>query len=138
MGWPEKKTYEDGMKLYPRDGEEPLEIRFIDTAPTPYYTHYVDGKRTKCGGDDCANCVAGVTKQTKYTILVMDMKDGKMKALNGTEAFFRVLHSTINLCGGINGYIFKIKTTGKKLHTKYTVVPMPDTNYKKADISIPF
>ena len=127
MGWPEEKKFDDSDKLT-LEKDKVVKVQILDDEPELYYTHFVEGKSTKCSGPGCSHCSAGVRRDEKGTIGVFDCSDGKKKALKGTSAMFRALHETILLCGGRKGFLFAMKATGDKKDRRYHITGLPATN----------
>ena len=135
MPWPTKQKKDDGDKLY-LELDKVHKIRLIDDEPSLYYTHYVNGKTIKCEQTDCEHCEAGVKQNTKGTMLVLDMADGKQKALSGTAALFIAIKETLDMCeGGKGKFVFSMKATGEKTERRYHIVPLP---FKADESGIPF
>lgn len=141
MPWP-SESKNGGTKLYASD--TPIDIRFIDKEPEEYHTHFLntEKKSVKCIGHECDYCVKGVRRDAKYSILVMDMKDGVQKSLSGSAALFRKIKLTTNLMDTDTTPCLRIKASGQKLKKEYTVVPIQNKEIKivepKKDEEIPF
>ena len=126
MPWPKKQTFDDGDKVFLKK-DEIVKVQILEDEPELYYTHYVEGKTSKCSAPDCAFCFKGEKRNEKGSIKVKDMADGKEKRLSGTAALFLTLQETFQMCGGREGFIFSMKATGDKAQRRYHVVPLPVT-----------
>lgn len=126
MPWPTKQTVDDGESLRV-EKDKVLKVLILEDEPELYYTHYINGKTSKCTAPDCAPCTAAVKRDTKGSMKVKDLADGKEKKLKGTAALFTSLHEVIELCGSRKGFIFAIKATGEKKDRRYHVTALPAT-----------
>ena len=143
MPWPTKKKFDTTDKLFLRT-DEVVNVQFLEEEPALYYTHYIEGKTTKCSGDGCIHCNAGSNRNTKGAIKVHDMADGREKMLSGTSALFESIRQTVEMVGNIKDFIFSIKAIGEKSQRRYIVVTKPlPAIAKKAkpiddDVEVPF
>lgn len=143
MPWPKKQSFDDGESLILKK-DEVVKVHLIDEEPELYYTHFIDGKSTKCSAPDCAHCLAGEKRNEKGSMMVKDIADGKEKKLKGSAALFLALKETLDMCGGKQGFVFSMKATGDKAQRRYHVVPLPikgasvQASHAEPDESEPF
>lgn len=135
MPWP-TRNYEDGESII-LETDKTVKVILIDNEPELYYTHYINGKSTKCNGSDCEHCAEGDKPNEKGSMLVQDVSDGKQKKLKGSAALFISLKEVLDMCGVKTGFIFSIKATGEKQKRRYHCVPLP-LQAEKTDEKVPF
>lgn len=126
MPWPTKQTVDDGESLR-LEKDKVVKILILEDEPELYFTHYVNGKTSKCTAPECPHCTAAIKRDTKGSIKVKDLADGKEKKLKGTAALFTSIHEVLELCGSRKGFIFAIKATGEKKDRRYHVTALPAT-----------
>jgi len=112
MPWPEKKKTDDKGKLYLNVGEM-IRVQFKDDEPELYYTHYVNGKSSRCEGQGCVNCERGEKLNTKGTITVVDMSDGKEKNSPAQPPYFGLSKRLWTFAAGSRGLSLTSKPPGK-------------------------
>lgn len=127
MPWPTKQSNNDDGETLRLEKEKVIKILILEDEPELYYTHYVNGKTAKCTAPDCPQCLAAIKRDTKGSIKVKDLSDGKEKRLKGTAALFTSIHEVLELCGSRKGFLFAIKATGEKKDRRYHVTALPAT-----------
>jgi hypothetical protein len=127
MAWPTKPQVDDGESLR-LEKDKIIKVVLLEDEPELYYTHYDGVKTNKCDAQNCQYCVAGMKRDTKGSIKVKDLADGKEKKLKGTAALFISLHETLDMCGGRKDFVFAMKATGEKQQRRYTITPLPKSS----------
>lgn len=121
-------------------------IHILSPKPEKSSVHWINEKKSICSGEGCEHCANGNQPKTRWIIDVWERKEQKVKKLEFGAMIASQLKGIAELQAEgqktIHDTDIRIKTTGAKLTTEYSVLPVPMTGIIPPEVTekyeIPF